>query len=235
MNVPFSWKVYLLLLWWPLLMSSKQDCKWLPVLDRPLTLVSLTASGRYSGKKGPQPSGKGLQVGAVPTWSGLTGLRVLLPFFIVWLFFSHPGAKCHTPSSPLLCSSSVSIFSPVWCHFGHLWTSSAVVLPWFWRPVSTVIQFFSKESTHSLYSLHRPLGNSYRISHLQYAVILGSCCIGRANVVRGITQYWTITCMKFRKAESLTCMKIMGFCGEVWRFGPNLVVRLIPASELKDH
>lgn len=73
----------------------------------------------------------------------LAGVRDLLPLLTHWLCQSH----VQYPHSHLFFSSSVSIFSPVWCYLGHLWTSPAVVLHWFWRPVSAAVQFLVKEST----------------------------------------------------------------------------------------
>lgn len=77
LNVAFSAKVFLLLLWWPLLMLSRQDCKWPPGLARPHTAGSSTVSERFSGKKGHRHFGKGLQVdaGGSPEW--LSGFHVL--------------------------------------------------------------------------------------------------------------------------------------------------------------
>lgn len=131
LNVAFSSKVCLLLLWWPLLMLSRQDCKWLPGLARQHTAGSSTVSGRFSGKKGLRRSGKGLQVdaggeGSLPEW--LSGFCVLsLP---------QPSRRKVYPTLSVFSSSSVPVLSSVWCHSGHLWTSAAVVLHWFWRPVS---------------------------------------------------------------------------------------------------
>lgn len=157
----FSWKVCLPLPWWPLPMSSRQDCKWLPALARRHTVASSTVSGRYSGKKGPQHFGKGLQVG-----SGLME-RLAWGAYPPLLFASHPGVKClHLLS--LFFSSSVSILSPVWCYLGHLWTSPAVVLHWFWRPVSAALKRLCKEKLPNqntfVFSLQRHFWDSEKLT-----------------------------------------------------------------------
>jgi len=54
----------------------------------------------------------------------LAAVRDLLPLLTNWLCHSH----VQYPHSRLFFSSSVSIFSPVWCYLGHLRTSPAVVL-----------------------------------------------------------------------------------------------------------
>lgn len=123
-------------------MSSRQDCKWPPVLARRHTVVSLTVSGRYSGKRGPQHFGRGLQVGTRAVQNGCLVLGTCSHYSLV----GFATAMLSIPT-PIFFSSSVSIFSPVWCYLGHLWTSPAVVLHWFWRPVSAAIQLLVKEST----------------------------------------------------------------------------------------
>lgn len=143
----FSWKVCLLLLWWPLLMSSRQDCKWLPALARRHTVVSSTVLGRYSGKKGPQLFGRGLQVESGATRNDSLALASYSPYSLV--VFATVTPALSASHSCLSFSSCVSILSSVWCYLGHLWTSPAVVLHWFRRPVSAAVWPLYKDSTHT--------------------------------------------------------------------------------------
>lgn len=125
-------------------MLSRQDCKWLPGLARQPTAASSTVSGRFSGKKGHQHSGKGLQVaagggGCPPEW--LSCFHVLplslsgsLGTAISVLSLPHPvGLFQRECSGPPL--SLASLWSPMnFCSGGSTSISEACKCIYFTQP-----------------------------------------------------------------------------------------------------
>lgn len=110
----------------PLPMSSKHDCRWLPVLVRRLILEWSTALERSWRRKASGHCGREPEV---HTWTcSLTSLLLYL--------------NIRSQSSRgLLFSSCVQVFSPVWCDPGDLWAPTAMVLRRLWRTVSVKRDF----------------------------------------------------------------------------------------------
>lgn len=115
-------------------------------------------------EEGPSAFWKGTAGGGRSPVEWLAGLSVAC-FHFSLVSLAAGVAVFSGPPPSLFFSSSVSVLSPVWCYLGHLWTSPAVVLHWFRRPVSAAVSHLCNESTKPnkpLFGLQRQFGISQK-------------------------------------------------------------------------